>query len=90
MAGYYCFYYYWNRHNDNHVAGVMGGMEFDVVRNNVYKLWVDKISRLGHPRVPGNEPEPPTPDTPDESDVIYLDVRVAIVPWSVRLNSITF
>lgn len=90
VPGYYCYYYYWNRHNDNHVAGVMGGMEFDVVRNNVYKLWVDKISRLGHPRVPGNDPEPPTPDTPDESDVIYLDVRVAIVPWSVRLNSITF
>ncbi len=88
--GYYCYYYYWNRHNDNGIAGVMGKMEFDVVRNNVYKLSVDKISRLGHPRLPDNDPDKPKPGTPDESDLIYLDVRVTIVPWAVRLNSIQF
>lgn len=89
-AGYYCYYYYWNRHNDNGLNGVMGPMEFDVVRNNVYKLSVDKISRLGHPRIPGNDPNQPRPDTPDESDEIYLDVTVQITPWAVRLNSIEF
>ncbi len=89
-AGYYCYYYYWNRHNDNHLNGSMGPMEFDVVRNNVYKLSVDKIARLGHPRIPENDPNDPTPDTPDESDEIYLDVRMEIVPWVVRLNSIQF
>ncbi len=68
----------------------MGPMEFAVVRNNVYKLSVDKISRLGHPRIPGNDPDKPTPGTPDESDEIYLDVTVDIVPWSVRINSIEF
>lgn len=88
--GYYCYYYYWNRHNDNGIPGVMGPMEFAVVRNNVYKLSVDKISRLGHPRIPGNDPDKPTPGTPDESDEIYLDVKVAIVPWAVRVNSIEF
>ncbi len=88
--GYYCYYYYWNRHNDNNMNGVMGPMEFDVVRNNVYKLTVDKISRLGHPRIPGNYPETPKPDTPDESDDIYLDVTVQITPWAVRINSIEF
>lgn len=88
--GYYCYYYYWNRHNDNGIPGVMGPMEFAVVRNNVYKLSVDKISRLGHPRIPGNDPDKPTPGTPDESDEIYLDVKVAIVDWAVRLNSIEF
>ncbi len=90
VAGYYCYYYYWNRHNDNNRPGVMGPMEFAVVRNNVYKLSVDKITRLGHPRIPDNDPEPPTPTTPDESDQIYLDVRVQILPWSVRLNGIVF
>ena len=90
VPGYYCYYYYWNRHNDNGIPGVMGPMEFDVVRNNVYKLSVDKISRLGHPRIPDNDPEPPTPDTPDESDQVYLDVRVTIVPWAVRVNQINF
>ncbi len=89
-AGYYCYYYYWNRHNDNHLNGSMGPMEFDVVRNNVYKLSIDKIARLGHPRIPENDPNDPTPDTPDESDEIYLDVRMEIVPWVVRLNSIQF
>ncbi len=88
--GYYCYYYYWNRHNDNEIPGTMGPMEFDVVRNNVYKLSVDKISRPGHPRIPENDPDSPTPETPDESDEIYLDVRVQIVPWAVRLNSIVF
>ncbi len=68
----------------------MGPMEFDVVRNNVYKLSIDKIARLGHPRIPENDPNDPTPDTPDESDEIYLDVRMEIVPWVVRLNSIQF
>ncbi|MDE6651888.1 MAG: Mfa1 fimbrilin C-terminal domain-containing protein [Paramuribaculum sp.] len=88
--GYYCYYFYWNRHNNNNLDGVMGPMEFDVVRNNVYKLSVDKISRLGHPRIPFNDPEDPTPGTPDETDEIYLDVTVEIVPWAVRVNSITF
>lgn len=89
-AGYYCFYYYWNRHNDNGIPGTMGPMEFDVVRNNVYKLSVDGISRVGHPRIPENDPDDPKPDTPDESDEIYLDVSIEIVPWIVRLNSIQF
>ena len=88
--GYYCYYYYWNRHNDNGLNGAMGPMEFDVVRNNVYKLSVDKINRIGHPRIPENDPNNPTPDTPDESDDIYLDVKLEIVPWVVRLNSIIF
>ena len=88
--GYYCYYYYWNRHNDNGLNGAMGPMEFDVVRNNVYKLSVDKINRIGHPRIPENDPNNPTPNTPDESDDIYLDVKLEIVPWVVRVNSITF
>lgn len=88
--GYYCYYYYWNRHNDNGRAGVMGPMEFDVVRNNVYKLSVDKVNRLGHPRIPENDPDTPTPTTPDESADIYIDVIVEIADWAVRLNSIVF
>ncbi|MDE5880728.1 MAG: Mfa1 fimbrilin C-terminal domain-containing protein [Muribaculaceae bacterium] len=82
-AGYYCYFYYWNRHNDNHRDGVMGPMEFDVVRNNVYKLSVDKI------RYPGTL-NPPTPDDDDEHSQVYLDVRVEVLPWVVRYNSINF
>lgn len=88
--GYYCYYYYWNRHNDNGQPGVMGPMEFAVVRNNVYKLAVTRLSQLGHPRVPENDPDTPTPDTPDESADIYMTVSVRVLPWVVRINDIKF
>lgn len=89
-AGYYFYYYYWNRHNDNTYPGSMQRMEFSVVRNNVYKLAVTDIRRLGHPRLGGNDPEPPKPDTPDESKKVYLEVSVEVRPWTVRMNDIEF
>lgn len=88
--GYFCYYYYWNRHNDNGIPGVMGPMEFAVVRNNVYKISVDKIRRIGHPRRTENDPDPQTPDTPDEVSDVYLDVQVTTLPWVVRRNSVEF
>ena len=88
--GYYCYYYYWNRHNDNGVEGEMAPMEFAVVRNNVYKLAVTNISRLGHPRISDNDPDNPGPDTPDERGDIYLTVSVDVLPWVVRVNNIDF
>lgn len=89
-AGYYCYYYYYNRHNDNSKPGTMGAMEFEVVRNNVYKLSVDKISQLGHPRIPENDPDSPKPEDPDESDDIYLTVTCRVLDWTVRVNGIIF
>lgn len=86
--GYYCYYYYWNRHNDNGVNGVMGPMEFAVVRNNVYKLAVTKIERLGHPRISANDPDKPDPNTPDEKDDVYISVTCTVLPWVVRENNI--
>lgn len=88
--GYYCYYYYWNRHNDNNKPGIMGDMEFAVVRNNVYKLAVTNIKQLGHPRIPENDPDKPKPDTPDESGDIYITVTCQVLPWVVRVNNIEF
>ena len=88
--GYYCYYFYWNRHNDNNKPSVMGPMEFGVVRNNVYKLSVTNISKLGHPRLTENDPDPKDPDDPDEDAKIYFDVNVEVLPWTVRINNITF
>lgn len=88
--GYYCYYYYWNRHNDNGRPGTMGPMEFAVVRNNVYKLSVTKINYLGHPRRTDNDPEPLKPENPDEDAKIYLQVSVKVRPWTVRVNDIEF
>lgn len=87
---YYCYYYYWNRHNDNGQNGVMGPMEFAVVRNNVYKLAVTKIARLGHPRIAANDPDKPTPNTPDEKADVYITVTCETLPWVVRENNIEF
>lgn len=88
--GYYCYYYYWNRHNDNGDPDAMGEMEFAVVRNNVYKLAVTSIKKLGHPRIPENDPDDPKPDTPDEKSDLYMTVSVQVLPWVVRVNNIEF
>ena len=87
---YEVLYYYWNRHNNNGMPAEMGVMEFAVVRNNVYKLCVDKISLLGHPTDPGKDPDPVDPGDPDESSDVYFKVSVQVLPWVVRVNSITF
>ncbi|MDY3227110.1 MAG: Mfa1 family fimbria major subunit [Candidatus Cryptobacteroides sp.] len=96
---YYVYYYYWNRHNDNLDPYTMGTMEFAVVRNNVYKLAVDKISRFGHPTPPDPsnpdpdpepDPDPVDPDDPDESVNYYFNVTVKVLPWTVRINNIEF
>lgn len=88
--GYYCYYFYWNRHNDNGIPGVMRPMEFSVVRNNVYKLAVTKINQIGHHIDPSNDPTPPTPHTDDETSEVYMKVDVEVIPWTVRVNDITF
>lgn len=88
--GYYCYYYYWNRHNDNGNNALRGPMEQAVVRNNVYKLSVTNISKLGHPRIFLNDPDSPTPDTPDEKEDVYFTVDTEVLPWVVRVNNIEF
>lgn len=87
---YYCYYVYWNRHNDNKSNTQMGIMEFATVRNNVYKLRVTKINKLGHPGEPDDDPDTPDPDDPDEKDHLYLQVECKILPWEVRINDIEF
>lgn len=88
--GYPMHFYYWNRHDDNGEPAVMGHMEFQVVRNNIYKLKVTKISGLGHPTKPGDDPDPFDPEDPDEEENVYFSVAVSMVPWVVRVNDITF
>ena len=94
---YYTYYYYWNRHNDNLDPYKMGIMEFAVVRNNVYKLCVDSISKFGHPTPPTDpthptdpDPDPVKPGDPDESVNYYFTVTVKVLPWTVRINNIEF
>ncbi len=90
---YYAYYYYWNRHNDNADNSIMGVMEFAVVRNNVYKLCVDKIAKFGHPNPDDEDPIDPTPEKPEDPDEdinYYFNVTVKVLPWVVRVNHIEF
>ena len=89
-GNYWCYYFYWNRHNDNGNPGEMGPMEFCVVRNNVYKLSVTSIDRIGHPTNPDDDPDPVDPEDPDEERVRYCAVKVEVLPWVVRVNEIQF
>lgn len=85
---YPVYYTYWNRHWDNNLPTQMSAMEFATVRNNIYKLYVDKINQFGHPGDPGDDPDPEDPDDPDESDKVYFKVSVRVLPWVVRVNNI--
>ncbi len=89
-GNYFTYYYYWNRHNDNSDNTNMGIMEFAVVRNNVYKLCVDYINKLGHPTPGDPDPDPVLPSDPDESGEYYFGVTVKVLPWVVRVNHIGF
>lgn len=90
---YYVYYYYWNRHIDNGKEGEIGPMEFAVVRNNVYKLAVTRISRLGHPSTSGDDPGDPnpiTPESPIETKDFYIAVSCTVLDWTARVNDIEF
>ena len=87
---YFAYYYYWNRHNSGSGSakdGVLSPMEFGVVRNNIYKLAVTKITGLGYP-----EDKVPDPSQAIETKEIdgYIEVSVDIVPWEVRVTDIEF
>lgn len=87
----YCtLYYYWNRHVDNDLSGVMGENEFGVVRNNIYKLSVVEIDVLGHTRDPKDDPDPVNPENPDEKSDVKIKVSCIVEPWTVRINNIHF
>lgn len=79
---YYVYYYYYNRHNNNNES-TSGAMEFGAVRNNIYKLNVENVMQFG---LPGDVPPPPHEE--DEPKNVFFQVRVKVLDWVVRVNSI--
>ena len=51
---------------------------YGVVRNNVYKIKITKVSQPGDPVMPG------TPDTPDDEHNYYLQSTINMLDWAVR------
>ena len=44
-----CYYIYWIRHADDSDTYRISPMEYAIVRNNIYQLYVNSISALGNP-----------------------------------------
>ncbi|MGM9860871.1 MAG: Mfa1 family fimbria major subunit [Muribaculaceae bacterium] len=76
---YYCYYFYYNKHNDDGNVTTYGDMEYAVVRNNVYKLSVTDIKRFGAFKADIGSVE-------DWDAYFTLDVKIR--PWVVRINNI--
>lgn len=74
---YACYYNYWIKHEDNNNDTEMGVMEFGIVRNNIYRLSVNKVAGLGSGE-PFIEPE-----QPDEYKA-ELNINIDVFPWAVR------
>lgn len=85
-----CYYKYWIRHaNNGHNPPNdpnMGIMEYGIVRNNLYKLDVTAIKKLGDPLpfTPGVD-DPKNPNEDDKTQY-YIEVEIYVKDWVVRDN----
>jgi len=61
---------------------------YGVVRDNWYKLSIDKIGKIG--TAEPVDPSITTPDTPDDEIENFISVHVHIVPWVLRSQSVQF
>ena len=52
----WCYYVYWIRHAEDN-SGNISPMEYAMVRNNIYQLYVNSISQLGTPEPDSNVEE---------------------------------
>ena len=76
---YFCYYFAYNKHNDNADPTVAATMEYATVRNNVYKLSVKSIKRFGGF----------TPGEVDDWDT-YFTLDIEVMPWVVRIYEMDF
>lgn len=83
----------WNRekHTQNTIQGIYGAEptatqnflgRYGIVRNNWYQVEISGISQIGEPIVvtPG--------DTPDDKVNNYISVKIHILPWAVRKQTV--
>lgn len=71
-----CYYYVWIRHSMYSDPTYKSGsfpMEFGIVRNNIYRIYVDKVLKIG--------PEVPTPELPD-----LISSHIHVRDWRLRIH----
>lgn len=69
--------------SDEQSSTRLGYGRYGIVRNNIYKLTLGKISQPGEPEVV--EPDPKIPDDLDEQ---WVSFDVEVLPWIVRTQTI--
>jgi len=67
-----CYYVYWIRHADGENTNVISPMEYAIVRNNIYQLYVNSISQLG------------TPEPDSNVEEINTEVHFQVKPWNIK------
>lgn len=75
---YFCYYWYYIKHNDDSDPTTTGTMEYATVRNNIYKLSVTNIKGFGAYK----------PDEKVEDWDAYFKMSVQVKKWVVRVNNI--
>ncbi len=71
-----CYYYVWIRHSMYSEPTYKSGsfpMEFGIVRNNIYRIYVDKVMKIG--------PEVPNPELPD-----LVSSHIHVRDWRLRIH----
>ena len=72
------------RHFDNTLSSNdMGYGRYGVVRNNIYKISIKKITQIGEPTI---VPEKPDPNDPTK---LFIAFDITINPWLVRTQEIS-
>lgn len=69
--------------NNDQSSKNMGYGRYGVVRNNIYKVTIKKISQPGEPTI---VPEKPNPDDPTK---LFVAFDITINPWIVRTQEIS-
>lgn len=67
----WCYYVYWIRHAEDN-SGNINPMEYAMVRNNIYQLYVNSISQLG------------TPEPDSNVEEINTEVHFQVKPWNIK------
>ena len=67
----WCYYVYWIRHAEDNSDDI-SPMKYAMVRNNIYQLYVNRISQLG------------TPEPDSNVEEINTEVHFQVKPWNIK------
>ncbi len=67
--------------NEGLAQGVFNFGRYGVVRNNVYKMTLTKITGPGTPTIP-------EPEGPDDKEKEYLSTEIEVLPWVIRTQNV--